>query len=164
MNVFFFVFIGLSKHACVCVCVYCPSILASLSATLMSKTCSSVWLNPKSVLLHWLSWMQPTGAAVSENDQHYILGRKPQTSKFRQVSGSSLVYFKLGLTPRAFLLFHKVNNLVFAIGIVSSLAVIFIHLMSVWAACYPWRLERTDVNVLVNPHGVCESNYTCLSI
>lgn len=50
-----------------------PVMLASLSVKLMSE-CSSVWLNPKSALLHLLPWKRPTG--VAEDDQHCIFGRK----------------------------------------------------------------------------------------
>lgn len=50
-----------------------PVMLASLSVKLMSE-CSSVWLNPKSALLHLLPWKHPTG--VAEDDQHCLFGRK----------------------------------------------------------------------------------------
>lgn len=104
----------------------------------MSK-CSSVWLTPKSVLLQLLPWKHPIGVAV--DDQHCILGRKLQNFLMFRKNKCSVYYvksIKQGLIPWVLLLLHSViyytEVALSAIGIISWLVVIIMHLMFACAA------------------------------
>lgn len=114
-----------------------PVMLASLSVKLMSE-CSSVWLNPKSALLHLLPWKRPTG--VAEDDQHCIFGRKLWNFKILLNVQHTLIYWKccIDLIPCGLLFFHNViyysKAALSAIGIISGHVVVIIHLMSAWAS------------------------------